>query len=266
MYKFLLKPGWLALHVGAFVLAVLMVGLGFWQLNRLEQRQTRNALIESRYEAEPLPLADLIASDEAIEFRPAQVTGSYDTEREVLQRVAVNYNGEPGYYLLTPLILEGAQAVIVKRGWVPFELNTPPVAEATPPQGEVEVVGLVRETFPPPSGFLAALAAQDPPGDLSITAYVDTERLEQQLPYELLPYYLELREQTPASGRLPLPVPEPELTDGSHLGYAIQWFAFALIGVLGYGFLLRSLARARAKPSNNSAVNSEPVSNTRQKS
>ena len=265
MYKFLLKPGWLALHVGAVILAVVMMGLGFWQLNRLEQRQMRNALIESRYRAEPLPLNELIASNEAIEFRPAKITGSYDTEREVLQRVAVNYNGEPGYYLLTPLILDDGQAIIIKRGWVPFELNTPPVERAFPPQGEVEVVGLVRDTFPPPTGFLAGLAAQDPPGDLSITAYVDTERLEKQLPYELLPYYLELREQTPASGRLPLPVPEPELTDGSHLGYAIQWFAFALIGVLGYGFLMRGLAKARANPSSSPVKKSVPTSKTRQK-
>ena len=92
------------------------------------------------------------------------------------------------------------------------------------------------------------LAPRDPPGDLDITAYTDTKRLEKQMPYELLPIYLELRQQSPAqTGDLPLPLQEPEFTPGSHLGYAVQWFAFTVIGVIGYGFILRQRASARGE-------------------
>lgn len=252
MYRFLLKPGWIALHVGALCLAILFINLGLWQLNRLEQRQARNTLLKERLFAEPRALQDLLdeyntgdlaASQESIAYRPATLTGRYDPEHEVLLRSTRNYEGEPGYYLLTPLKLENNRAILVNRGWVPFEFKVPPVHEAAPPNGVVEVTGTVNLERKPPSDSRAALAPRDPPGELDITAYIDTGRLERQMPYELLPIYLELREQSPAQENdLPLPLQNPEFTPGSHLGYAVQWFAFTLIGVIGYGFIVRQRA------------------------
>lgn len=247
MYKFLLKPGWMTLHIIALFLAILFSNFGLWQLRRLEQRRSSNALIESRMTLEPEPLATLLATNELanLEHRPATTAGVYDTSFEVLQRVAVNYNGQPGYYLLTPLVLDDDTAVLVRRGWVPFELNTPPVAEAKPPTVQVAITGRLNPSFARPSGFLASLAARDPPGDLDITAYVDLERLESQMPYSLVPVFIDLTEQVPASGHFPLPLPEPELTEGSHLGYALQWFAFVVIGVVGYSIILWQTAQSQ---------------------
>lgn len=257
MYRFLLKPRWLALHFLGLALAVLFVNFGFWQLRRFEHRKVQNALLESRLALKPEPLAELLettgadlppGNDASIAYRPVVVSGRYDPAHEVLLRSADNYDGQPGYFVLTPLLLNDNEAVLVERGWVPFDLDTPPVREALPPEGKVMVTGAVQPTEERPTGFAAALAPRDPPGDLAITAYVDTERLEAQMPYRLLPLYIELREQSPPqTNTLPLPLKPPEFGNGPHLGYALQWFSFALIGVVGYGFVVRSVARARIK-------------------
>ncbi len=252
MYKFLLKPRWIGFLLVGLFLAVFFTALGFWQLSRLEQRRANNTLLTSRLAETPQPLLNLIKNyradtstfdDLSIAYRPTTITGRYDTANEVLLRTTDNYEGQPGFYILTPLVLEDNQAVLIMRGWVPFELNTPPVKEATPPEEIITAEGMVYLETKRPTGFLGNLTPKDPPGKLSQTAYVDTERLEQQIPYDLLPLYIRLETQTPTqTGPLPLK-PEPlELSEGSHLGYAIQWFAFTLIGVTGYILLIRRTA------------------------
>ena len=257
MYRFLLKPRWLVLHVLGVALAVLFVNFGFWQLRRLEHRKTQNSLLESRLALSPEPLTDLLATttvdvppgdDTSSAYRPVTLTGRYDPAFEVLRRGGNDYDGQPGYYLLTPLLLNDSEAVLVERGWVPFDLDTPPVRAALPPEGTVTLTGVVQPELLPPTGFLSGLAPRDPPGKLTITAYVDTERLAAQMPYHLLPLYIELISQTPPqTGELPLPLKPPEFSNGPHLGYALQWFSFALIGVVGYVFVVRGIARERVK-------------------
>ncbi|MGL4609965.1 MAG: SURF1 family protein [Trueperaceae bacterium] len=235
------------------ILAITFASLGFWQLQRLEQRRANNALLIARLSASPRPIDELIKNyrtevspfdDSSLAYRPTTVTGHYDTAHEVLLRTTDNYEGQPGFYVLTPLVLENNQAVLVMRGWVPFELSTPPVQEAAPPEVEVTATGMVYLETKRPTGFLSGLTPKDPQGKLTVTAYTDSVRLEEQMPYDLFPLYIRLENQTPAQpDRLPLK-PEPlELSEGSHLGYAIQWFAFTLIGVTGYVLVIRREAK-----------------------
>ncbi|CAN5864132.1 SURF1 family protein [soil metagenome] len=270
MYRFLLKPRWLVLHVLGVMLAVLFVNFGFWQLRRLEHRKTENALLETRLVLEPEPLSTLLAatrpdappSDPASSaYRPVTLTGRYDPANEVLLRGGGDYDGQPGYFVLTPLVLDSPvsnqdQAVLVERGWVPFELQIPPVETALPPGGEVTLTGVVQPEQKRPTGLGSGLTPRDPPGKLAITAYVDTDRLQEQMPYDLLPLYVELRAQSPVQANpLPLPLKPPEFGNGPHLGYALQWFSFTLIGVVGYVFVVRGVARARVKQDGRKTVN-----------
>jgi len=247
----LLSLRWLAGHLLVLTLVVLFVNFGFWQLRRLDQREAYNALLEARLAAEPRPFSDLkdrfslgapAEAEDAAAYRRATATGRYDTENEVLLR-SRSLNGQPGYHVLTPLVLEEDRALLVDRGWVPFELDSPPIAEAAPPNAPVQVTGILFPSQRQPEGF----GAKDPPeGALEAVFWVNTGRLEGQLPYALEPVYLELASQTPPQeGRLPVPPPPPELTRGPHLSYALQWFSFALIGVVGYAFLLRGVLRER---------------------
>jgi hypothetical protein len=136
------------------------------------------------------------------------------------------------------LLLADGRAVIVDRGWVPFEMSKPPVEAATPRSGSVEVTGVLEPTEPPGSGPKA--------GPVQLVTTVDLPRLGPQMPYPLLPMYVRLRSQVPAqSGSLPAPAPLPPLTEGPYQGYMLQWFAFATIFLGGYCVLVWREARDR---------------------
>ncbi len=245
--RLLLTPKWLFGHLLAAGLIALFLTAGFWQLDRLDQRLASNALTELRMEREPAPLRTLLRQDDAaaLEYRRATVEGTYQPGYEILLRSKVR-GGEAGWHVLTPLLLPDGHAVLVDRGWVPYQLDEPPVEEASPPAGTVEVVGYMHPGQVPPTGFLANFAPRDPvEGELERAYYVDLERLQPQIPWPLEPAYLSLIEEVPAaSGELPLAPQRPVVTDqGSHLGYAVQWFSFALIGVIGYALLLRKVLR-----------------------
>lgn len=242
--KQLVSPRWIAGHLLALSLVILFVNAGFWQLRRLESRRDYNALLSARLESPPRPLAELRAlygspktEDEPLAYRRTRVRGHFDTANEVLLR-SRSYRSQPGYHVLTPLRLSAEESILVDRGWVPFEMDRPPIVKAAPPAGEIELTGIL---FPSQTASDAWLSPKDPPeGPLDALFWLDTERLSAQMPYALLPVYLELGEQVPGQpGPLPVPPAPPELSEGPHLGYAVQWFAFALIGVVGYAILLR---------------------------
>ena len=79
----------------------------------------------------------------------------------------------------------------------------------------------------------------DPEGGV-ITALsrVDLDYIDRWIEQDVLPISLVLDQQQPASQGDPVPMPQEELTEGSHLGYAVQWFAFAAIAIVGAGFLI----------------------------
>lgn len=226
---------WWVAHLLVITLAVLFVNLGFWQLRRLEERRLQNTVWQTRMADVPLPIGELLAgagSDlDSLEYRPAIARGTYAPEREVLVRSQV-MEGTAGFHVITPLVLQDGSAVLVNRGWVPLEMDSVPVP-AMPPVGEVEVTGWIR-----PSQPRQGMGPIEPStGTLTQVARVDIDRLQQQMSWPLAPVYLVADNN---AGALPAEVAAPDLTDqGPHLGYAIQWFAFALIGVVGYLFLLR---------------------------
>jgi len=228
-------------HVAVVALAILFISLGFWQLGRLGERQLENAVGESRFEADPADLSLLLdASGEdqdTLEFRRATATGVFQPDDEVLIRSQV-HQGVAGFHVITPLVGEGGNAVLVNRGWVPLDADQVPVTAAPPPDGTVIATGWVR-----PTQMRGALGPSDPEdGRLVTMSRVDIDRIQQQVPYELEPVYLSLLDDL--EGDLPIVAQGPSFEDeGPHLAYAIQWFSFALIGLVGYFFLIRRAAR-----------------------
>jgi surfeit locus 1 family protein len=239
--KAVLTPRWIAAHVVVVVIAIVFINLGFWQLRRLDERRLENAVAESRYTAPPGDLGALLAAAgddlESLRYRRTVVTGAYDVEHELLTRNQV-YREQAGFHVVTPLAVDGG-AVLVNRGWVPLALDSPPVEQAAPEQGEVTVTGWVNPTQTRP-----ALGPTDPAdGVLEVMNRINIDRIQDQVPYDLAPVYVVLEGEE--GSELPVPLPPPEFEDeGSHLAYAVQWFGFTLIGVVGYGFLIRkSLGR-----------------------
>jgi surfeit locus 1 family protein len=254
-YSFLWKPRWILSHLFVLTVVVAFVNLGFWQLRRLDERRTYNATVESRQDLPPSTLDELLPAGtasttdavEEVTFRPVVVRGTYAPEQEVLIRNRT-FDGVPGYWIVTPLVLDDGSAVAVNRGWVPFAPTSPdgPWPEFAPPTGRVTVEGMVRASQTRSTGIVGGPKDAEE-GELSTLSRVDVGRLQQQVPEPLYPLAVDLRTSEPApSGDLPLPVPPPDLGEGNHLNYAGQWFIFATLTVIVYPLLLRRVARNKA--------------------
>lgn len=220
------------------VLAAGFTRLGFWQLDRHQQRLESNETALARLDQPAL--TDLGSVGEESRYRMAKISGTFDADQELLIRSQV-YRGAAGFHVITPLILSSGDAVLVNRGWVPLVLDTVPVAEAPPPAGETVVEGWVELSRQRPS-----FGPTDPmEGRLDVMSRVDVPRIQQQMEVNLAPVYVVM---VGAGGALPEPLGLPSFDDeGPHLGYAIQWFGFAAIVLIGYFFLMRR--RQKARPS-----------------
>jgi cytochrome oxidase assembly protein ShyY1 len=245
--RFVFSPRWIALFLVAVVVAVVCVRLGVWQLHRLDEKRTLNTQVRAGLAQPIAPLPDLLQRADgdpgSLAWHRAEVTGTYDTQHEVLLYGRA-LNGEPGHHVLTPLVTADGTAVVVDRGWVPFEMDTPPVVEAAPPSGEVTVTGVLL----PVEGSGDPSVQRDGSGRLLTVRRIDPAYLAKEMPYDLAPLPLQLQEQSPPQGSdLPAPVPLPELDEGPHLSYAIQWFTFATIALIGYVVLVRREVKDRAR-------------------
>lgn len=246
MLWFALRGRWIVGLFGVLIAAAVCVRLGIWQLDRLDERLTFNDTVEERGEAPVAPLEELLAAGppDRIEYRPTTVGGRFDADRELLVR-ARSFNGSPGMHVVTPLVLGGDRAVLVNRGFVPLtdpDAVVPP--EAKPPSDPVEVAGVVRASaddgrFDPAPAEVAA------EGTLGHITRVDLARLQGEFPYALAPVVVRVEAETPDEAGLPIPLAPPDLGQGPHLSYAIQWFGFATVFVVGWPVLVWRTGRRR---------------------
>lgn len=243
MSRSLLEPRWILGALLALVVAAGCASLGLWQLRRLDERRAFNASVKRAVGSDPVPLSRAVAraNDPAdLAYRRVSVSGTYDPEREVVV-FGRTLAGRTGSEVLTPLVQAGGSAVMVDRGWVPLDLDTPPVVGAAPPAGRVQAEGIL---WPPE----AEGEVDDGAAPVVQLGRIDLERLRGQLPYRIEPVYLRLLAQRPPNSlALPMPVPLPALDEGPHLSYAVQWFIFGSIAVVGYGVLAARELRDRAR-------------------
>ena len=238
MPRLLRSPRWLLGHVLVVAVCILFINLGFWQVRRLEERRLENVVTANRLAADPVAIEELVTGAgtdlDSLEFRGVAVTGVFEPNEEVLVRSQV-HEGAAGWHVITPLILPDGRAVLVNRGWVPLEMDSVPVP-AAPATGPLTITGWVNLTRIRRTG-----GATEPAGRLTHIARVDIDRLQQQMPFVLLPVYVVADE---TGETLPIAVARPDATDeGPHLLYAIEWFSFTLISLVGYFFLLRRAVR-----------------------
>ncbi len=219
---------------------VVMIRLGFWQLDRLEQRRARNAQIGAQWTAPPLRLnTDPIPANLAeFKYRRLTARGRFDPEHQFLLKNRRG-PGRPGSDILTPFLIEGRnQAVLVNRGWVPYEMVVSGEWKTlTPPQGTIVITGFVGlDAMPPPT-----LTTPSLPDETGQVFYVDPMALQGVLPYTLLPFYLVWMPEPGKEGTVvPLKyTPQHDLSEGPHLGYALQWFLFAAAAPVVYVYLLK---------------------------
>ncbi len=211
--------------VTLLVIALMMVlaRLGFWQLDRLSERRENNRILAAALAASPVNLAEALPADlSTLKDRQVIVTGEYDFENQLILKVQ-NWEGQAGVDLVTPLVLQdGESVVLVDRGWIPeAQNNAPGLAQYNIP-GQVTVEGYAAL-----SQELSGRETVIPEEPQSEWYRIDIAAIQAQMPYDLLPIYVR---EAPGDGR-ELPYrreQEVDLSEGPHLGYALQWFTFSL--------------------------------------
>lgn len=225
-----------AVLVAGAIAALVCGRLGVWQLDRLGARRAANAHIAARLAQPPLGAEALLLTGSAAEdldYRHVRVAGRFDFEREVIV-VGRTLRGVPGAHLVTPLLLASGSALLVERGWAAAPDGRSPNLVAAREPADADVAGVLF--VPRGSGTNASDG-----WPIRVRA-ADPGLLGPRYPYPLLP--LILRRDSVDGGPLRA-VPLPELTNGPHLSYAVQWFAFGVIALVGSVVLVRK-ARVEA--------------------
>jgi len=237
---------WVTLVVLA--LMAVLARLGIWQLDRLAQRREANAQLLAAIESAPIDLnaryaefSQLVPDDVGSDLanRDVIVSGSYDYAAQRILKLQ-SWQGQAGVHLITPFVLDGTNvAVLVDRGWIPDREYEAGHTFADEP-GARTIDGYVALTETISRRTADSVVPVSPGVELF---RVDVAALDEELPLELLPFYIRL---TPAEGvqtELPFAAAkEVDLSEGPHLGYAMQWFIFSLgLGIAYVVFVNRSL-------------------------
>lgn len=215
-FKFRLWPTIITL-----IMMAIVIGLGTWQIQRLAWKTALLATIAERMNAPPVALPPDIEHPQDWAFRRVTVTGHF-AGGQALWLYGRTYDGKAGIHLLVPLVQDGGDAILIDRGFVPFDHGSTLVPFTTP-EGTVEIDGVVRE--PEPAGGFVPSAKPEQ----NIWYAVDPVLMSQATGLTLAPLYIAAK---PRDGQ-----DWPRGTGGNeslgirneHLNYAIFWYSMAAV-------------------------------------
>lgn len=254
MLRVLLTRRWILLTLGFIALILIMYRLGLWQFHRYQQTKRSNHVISLAVHAPPVPVGTLTRPGFTVpgseRYRPVTATGHYDAAHEFVVRRRTNADGAIGFFLITPLITDDGDALLVNRGWVaPNGLDGAayPKVPATPsgtvtltgrlqPDETSSISGIRNETGLPARQFML----------------INSHDQEKALTQPVLGGYMELARSSPpithADAAQLVGAPGSDnanntdmaiVGQGVHLPYAIQWWLFCLMVPVGWWMLLR---------------------------
>jgi len=237
-----MRPREYTLVALSVIMAILCARLGVWQVSRLYERRASNALIAQRLAEPPVTIAQLPRDTTVLRFRRVVFQGTYDYAHEIVLTLRTR-NGSPGVNVLTPVHMAGSDtALLVNRGWVyapdGVHNDLSPWREGNSAQG----IGFAVPLGTPDAGV--ARSSSRP----NAYRWVDLRAIAASIPYPVYPLVVVLEgDSTPSTKILPR-VPPPPLDEGPHLSYAIQWFAFMLIAIVGMVFFIRRVRSREPDP------------------
>ncbi|WP_112271198.1 SURF1 family cytochrome oxidase biogenesis protein [Lentzea terrae] len=214
-FKFLLKPGWLALTLAVWVFAgACIYFLSPWQFGRNDERQAQNAAITKSLKSDPVPYGA-----QHDEWQKVLIKGRYLPELEALARLRT-VQGEAAFEVITPFETEGGKRILIDRGYVRPVNGIKPPDFQQPPTETVTIIGLAR---PNESNDTPAFEQDGRRQIYSINNKAIAPNVE--------PGYFQLIENQPgALATLPL----PRIESGPFFSYALQWIAFGVMAVGGW--------------------------------
>jgi len=230
--RFLVSRRWIAFALVVVFLAWVAWRLGEWQFHRLDDRKERNAIIERNESAGAEPVEQVLAPDRAVdeqdEWRIVEATGTYAVEDTVVVRYRTR-DGSAGVDVVVPLELADGTSVLIDRGWYATDnRGATPADVPEPPAGEVTITGWVRRDA---AGDSTQVTDQS-------TRAVSSAEIGEALDREVVGGWLDLRSESPEPETPLLPVELPELNNGPHFFYGLQWWFFGALAIFGFFYLM----------------------------
>ncbi len=230
-WGFLLSRRWVLFAITVALLAWGAWWLGEWQFHRLEDRKQRNAVVERNEAAPPADVAEVMPVDGEVsvqdEWRTVTATGQYAVADTIIVRYRTR-DGAPGIDVVVPFEIDGGGTVLVDRGWVQTDARETSVDDVpAPPTGTVTVTGFVRRDGTGDSTAVSGLS----------TRAVSSEAISEALGRPLHDGFVDLTVEDPAPADALEPPELPELDNGPHFFYGLQWWFFGLLALVGFGYL-----------------------------
>ncbi len=230
-WQFARRPRWIASHAFVGGLILVFIWAGFWQLDRLNQRQIRNDVIEARAAEAPVTVDEALSLfAHELDYRAVSDQGRY-LDGEAVRIANRSQDGLGGDWVIAVFETADGRLILVNRGFANRD------AEAADPPSAGPIQGWLRASQTK-DGFFGAVDTGE-----GRAPRLDVEAISGRLGLDrpLASVWLQLDDPT-AQGA-PQPVPLPAIDEGSHFSYAMQWFIFAALSTLIYGLFLRKRAR-----------------------
>ena len=230
--RFLVSRRWLLLLLTVLLLAYACLLLGRWQWHRLEGKKAGNTIIRANQQAPPVPVDRVLRHGvdppDSAQYAVVSATGTYDASKSVVVRYQTR-DGNAGVDVVVPLVTDSGTALLVDRGWVATSNQglTTPSEVPPPPTGRVTVTGSVRQNA---SGGSAEVVNAS-------TRSVSSTQIEPAIGVPTYGGFVQLLTESPRAATPLTKAEPPDLSNGPHFFYALQWWFFGILGLFGYGYL-----------------------------
>ena len=243
-FRFLLSRRWAGFTVFVLILAYGTWWLGEWQFDRLADRKASNQIVRTNEHADPVPVSDVLAIGDKVaekdEWRRVTATGTYAVDDTIIWRYRTP-DDTKGVDVVVPLVLADGTAVLVDRGWLQTETQEKFDDVPSPPAGEVTITGWVRADG---TGDSTGVARVD---GYHATRALSSTQVAKVVDEPLLTGWLHLDTESPEPATQLRRADLPELDNGPHFFYGLQWWFFGVLAIAGFFYLMYDERRTQRR-------------------
>jgi cytochrome oxidase assembly protein ShyY1 len=240
--RFLVSRRWLLLLLAVLLFGYACLLLGRWQWHRLEDKKAGNAIIRVNEKAAPAPVDQVLRRGvdppSTALYAVVSATGTYDPSKTVIVRYQTR-DGNAGADAVVPLMTGSGVALLVDRGW--FATSNQGLTDASqvaaPPSGKVTVTGWVRQDAGDSSAQVVNASSRA----------ISSAQIGPAIGIPLYGGFVQLLTETPSATTPLAKADPPDLSNGPHFFYALQWWFFGILGIFGYGYLAWEEATGRGQ-------------------